>query len=217
MKRFIVSLLALAMWAGLTASSQAHVQVTPLLAAPGDSVRFDFLVPNERSDSTVEVSLQIPKDVLPFSFNDPPGWRRTMEKNSDGSIEVVRWRGRLRNDGFTDFAFLASTPDQAGPISWKAIQTYADGKETAWIGPPDSEEPAAVTQINADAPRQNAGGEGEGGVGAEQATDAEATPTASGGDDNSDTLAIIALIVGGLGLVAGVAALLTRRRARSAV
>jgi hypothetical protein len=41
---------------------------------------------------------------------------------------------------------------------------------------------------------------------------ANASPD-GGGDDSSDTLAIIALIVGVLGLIAGVAALLTRRRA----
>ena len=34
----------------------------------------------------------------------------------------------------------------------------------------------------------------------------------AGNDDSSDTLSIIALIVGGLGLLAGVAALVTRRR-----
>jgi uncharacterized protein YcnI len=158
MKRFIGSLFALAMWAGLTASSQAHVQVTPLTAAPGDAVRFEFLVPNERDDvSTVAVSLQIPKDVDPFSFDDPPGWRRTLNKAGDGRIDVVRWRGRLRSDGFTEFAFLASTPQREGPITWRSTQTYADGKETAWVGPPESDEPAAVTQVDADAPRRDAG------------------------------------------------------------
>jgi uncharacterized protein YcnI len=65
-------------------------------------VRFEFLVPNERDDeSTVEVSLQIPKDVHAFSFDDPPGWRRTLDKASDGRVEVVRWRGRLRSDGLS--------------------------------------------------------------------------------------------------------------------
>jgi uncharacterized protein YcnI len=214
MKRFIRSLFALAMWAGLTASSQAHVQVTPLTAAPGDAVRFEFLVPNERDDvSTVAVSLQIPKDVDPFSFDDPPGWRRTLNKAGDGRIDVVRWRGRLRSDGFTEFAFLASTPQREGPITWRSTQTYADGKETAWVGPPESDEPAAVTQVDADAPRRDAGGEGEGGVGAEVATDAPATPSTSGDDDNRDPLAI-ALGAGGLAL--GAVALFVALRRRGA-
>src|SRR5436309_1902536 len=45
------------------------------------------------------------------------------------------------------------------------------------------------------------------------ATTPAGSSSAGGGDDSSDTLAIIALIVGGLGLLAGGAALATRRRA----
>ncbi len=49
-------------------------------------------------------------------------------------------------------------------MSWKAIQTYSDGTSVRWVGPPESEEPAAVTVVDADAPLQNAGGEsGSGG------------------------------------------------------
>ena len=173
-------------------------------------MKFEFLVPNERSESTVEVALQIPKGVLPFSFNDPAGWRRTLDRASDESIEVVRWRGRLRSDGFTEFGFLASTPEREGPISWKSIQTYEDGEETAWIGPPESEEPAAVTQVSADVPRQNAGGEGEGGAGAPVATDGTTTPAASSEDD-SDALPI-ALGAGGLALGAVALFFALRRR-----
>ena len=208
MKRVLIS--ALATLAVVVPPAQAHVQVTPTTAAPGDPVKFEFLVPNERDESTVEVSLQIPKDVLPFSFNDPPGWRRTLENASDGSIEVVRWRGRLRSDGFTQFAFLASTPEREGPIGWKSIQRYEDGKETAWIGPPDSEEPAAITQVRAGAPRQNAGGEG---AGAGDATpEAAATPTSGDGDgDNRDPLAIA---LGAGGLLLGATALFVALRRR---
>ena len=42
------------------------------------------------------------------------------------------------------------------------MQRYDDGEEAAWIGPPDAENPAAVTTISASAARQNAGGEGAG-------------------------------------------------------
>jgi uncharacterized protein YcnI len=210
MRLFTLFLLAMAVSATLAGPAAAHIQVTPKTAAPGDPVRFTLLVPNERDSSTVEVSLQIPPEVLPFSFNDPPGWRRTLDKKSDGSIEVVRWRGRLPREGFAEFAFLASTPERPGEISWKAIQTYSDGEETAWIGPPDSEEPASVTQVTADAPRQNAGGEGAGEDGA--TADTTAAPTAgsdSGGDDNRDWIAIA---LGGAGLLLGAVALLVALR-----
>lgn len=209
-RRITLSALLLAAWPVWAAPAQGHVQVNPTVAAPGDAVKFLFLVPNERAQSTVEVALQVPKDVLPFSFDDPAGWRRTLEKKSDGSIEVVRWRGRLRSDGFAEFAFLASTPEQPGPVAWKSIQTYADGKETAWIGPPESEEPAAVTEVKADAPRQNAGGEGEDGGGTAP-TAAAATPTSSSDDDNRDPLAIV---LGAGGLALGAIALFVALRSR---
>ena len=46
---------------------------------PGDPVRFELLIPGETDAHTTEVSLQIPKGVLPFSFEDQPGWKRTVE------------------------------------------------------------------------------------------------------------------------------------------
>jgi uncharacterized protein YcnI len=209
-------MLALASWGGATASAEGHVQVRPTTAAPGDPVLFELLVPNERSQSTVAVSLQIPKDVLPFSFQDPPGWRRKNELAGDGSIKVVRWRGRLAKDGFAQFRFLAATPERVGPISWKSIQTYADGKETAWIGPPDSEEPASVTNVTADASRQNAGGEGAAPADGGSDASAPAQSGSDGGGGDSDTLAIV---LGAGGMLLGALALavtLLRRRSTTA-
>ena len=184
--------------------------MSPKTAAPGDPVKVQVLVPNERDESTVRVSLQIPKDVLPFSFNNPPGWQRKLDKAADGSIEVVRWSGRLRSDGFTEFSFLASVPEREGPIAWKAIQVYARRQESRWIGAPDSEEPAAVTQVTADAPRQNAGGEASAATTDEAATTEPATSTGGGDDSTRDWLAV-ALGAGGLAL-GGVALLVALSR-----
>ena len=132
--------------AALAAPAAAHVQVRPTVAAPGDPVLFEVIVPGERDAKTVEVTLQVPKDVLPFSFNDPPGWERDNREASDGSLEAIVWRGEQAEDGFSRFAFLASTPEQEGEIVWKALQRYDDGEIARWIGAPDSENPAAVTK-----------------------------------------------------------------------
>jgi hypothetical protein len=70
------------------------VQIRPTEAAPGDSVMFQLVVPGERDARTVEVAVQIPEGVLPFSYEDTPGWRRTVTFADDGSTDVVRWRGR---------------------------------------------------------------------------------------------------------------------------
>ena len=118
-------------------------------------------MPGEKSEAhTTEVALQVPKGLLPFAYEDQPGWRRTLERADDGSVGVIRWRGRLATDGFVRFTFLAGTPEQEGDLVWKAVQRYDDGHEAAWIGAPDSENPAPVTRVTASAARQNAGGEG---------------------------------------------------------
>jgi uncharacterized protein YcnI len=197
----------------------AHVQVNPTLAAPGDPVMWEVLVPGETDARTVKVELQVPDGVLPFSYEETPGWERKLTLADDQSVDVITWTGRVPADGFVRFSFLAATPEQEGTIEWKAIQTYDDGTEAAWIEGPNSESPAPVTEISASAPRQNAGGEGEGS--AEEsppaATPAAATTEAASDDDGgaSTGLVIAALVVGALGLVSGVTALLAIRRGRN--
>ena len=145
----------------------------PALVAPADPVIFTVVVPNERDVATVEVELQIPEGVIPFAFEETPGWKRSERLAADQSLDVVAWTGSLPPGGFVRFSFLAGTPDEPGEITWPTVQTYADGVSARWIGPPDSEEPAAVTVVSADAARQNAGGEGGG------ASQPEAPPPAT--------------------------------------
>jgi hypothetical protein len=109
------------------------------------------------------------------------------------------------------FRFLASTPEREGEIRWAALQTYADGKVARWIGDPESENPASVTTISAGAPRENAGGESDAGGGtAEPVAPATPTPEDGGGPD------WVARGLGLAALVAGLAALVLRRRPSTA-
>lgn len=218
MTRTRLAVLASLAGAAFPSAAAAHVQVSPSQAAPGDPVLFQLLVPNERTQRTTEVALQIPKGVLVFSVEGSAGWTRTNENAADGSVGVIRWKGRLAKDGFARFAFLASTPEKTGTLAWKAVQTYDDGKATRWIGDKDAEEPAAFTTISTNAPRQNAGGEGaaeasataESMAAAPAAVVAEATPAADSGIDRDP----LALAIGGGGLVLGAAALLLTLRRR---
>lgn len=191
------------------APATAHVQVRPAEAAPGDPVLWTVLVPNEQDVATTRVELAIPDGVLPFAYEPLPGWTRRVTKNPDQSTRSVVWTGRLEPEEVLSAQFLATTPDAEGPISWKAIQTYADGKKVRWIGGPDTEEPAAVTQITASAPRENAGGE----AAAAEATPADAAEQEQE-DEGGDGLAIAALAVGLLALVVSGVALLRARGRR---
>ncbi len=206
MRRALAAVLATA---AFPAAASAHVQITPSVAAPGDPVLFELLVPNERTQRTVEVALQVPKGVLVFSVEGTPGWTRTNEEAADGSLGVIRWKGRLAKDGFARFALLASTPEEPGTLAWKAVQTYDDGKASRWIGAKGAEEPAAFTSISAGAPRQNAGGEGE----PTAAPAAAAAPAATvAQDDGRDALT---LALAAAGLLLGAAALLVALRKRT--
>jgi len=208
---FAAALGALALAA---APAAAHIQVRPTVAAPGDPVLFALIVPNEKDAHTVEVTLQVPKDVLPFSFEEPAGWTRTMKLNPDESIKTVTYRGKLAQDGFAQFSFLASTPEREGDIVWKALQRYDDGSTVRWIGDPDSENPAAVTKVTKAAGRENAGGEGEASANAalsatatisETSASAQSVAAAPTDDDGESPLPLIlsiaALALAGAALV----------------
>jgi uncharacterized protein YcnI len=194
------------------AAAQAHIQVSPKTAAPGDAVKFTVLVPGERDSETVKVELQMPHDLLPFSYEETPGWKRELVKASNGAVERVVWTGRAPSDGFVEFSFLAGTPEKPGELEFKALQTYADGNVVRWIGAPDADNPAAVVKVDASAAKQNAGGESAGrdsGGAAPAATATEAAPAATVAataqdDGGGDTLA---LVLGGAGLLLGAVAL----------
>ena len=81
------------MAAGSAQAAQAHVDIEPAEAAPGDAVEFELIVPGERDAHTIEVDLRIPEGVSPFSFERQAGWHRQTEKAADGSVRVVRWHG----------------------------------------------------------------------------------------------------------------------------
>jgi uncharacterized protein YcnI len=211
----LVALVALVAGA---APAAAHIQVLPATAAPDDAVEFEVLVPNERDRGTTKVELAVPPGVIPFSYLDAPGWKRSLTLKQDGSTRSIVWKGKLRKDGFASFSFLASTPGSEGEIAWKAIQTYEDGKKVRWIEPAQGESPAAITKVSKQYPPQNAGGENAEGSATPAdttTTPATATESASSSDDSDGTARWLAIG----GLVAGVAALvlsiMTRASARA--
>jgi uncharacterized protein YcnI len=197
----------------------AHVTLQPEEAPAGGFTRLDLRVPNERDNAdTTKVDVQFPPGFLSVSTEPVPGWdaKITMRK-LDKPVEqfgeqVTEEVGRITFSGgairpgeFQDFGLSLGVPDKPNStVTFKAIQTYSNGEVARWIGPPDSEEPAPQVKLTA--------AEAEGGGAAQPAA---AQPAADGDDDGgSDTLSIIALIVGIAGLAAGLAALFLRRGTR---
>jgi uncharacterized protein len=202
---------------GAPAAAQAHVTLHPASAAHGaEDMLLAIRVPNERDDAdTTKLQIKLPDGFVQASFEPVPGWTAKVTttklaqpiKTDDGEVteqvSEITWtghgtQGRIPPGGFQDFPLSVLVPDKAGTLAFKAMQTYSNGTVVRWIGPAGSESPAPTLQVAAPA---------------KPAAATTSTPDDSSG---SDTLAIIALIVGALGLIAGGAALASRRRPVSA-
>jgi uncharacterized protein YcnI len=201
----------------LAATAGAHVTLQPEEAPAGGFTRLDVRVPNERDNAdTTKVVVQFPPGFLSVSTEPVPGWdikitKRKLDKPVEQFGEQVTEEvGRITFSGgsigpgeFQDFGLSLGVPDKAGStLTFKALQTYSNGEVVRWIGPPDSEEPAPQVKLTA--------AEDEGGGAAAPPAQQQAAGGDGDDDGGSDTLSIIALIVGIAGLAAGLAALFLR-------
>jgi uncharacterized protein YcnI len=235
MPRTIPALVAAAaLWA--PAAAGAHVTLQPDSAPAGGFARLDVRVPNERDDAgTIKVDVQMPPGVATASYEPVPGWTvKVTRERLDEPIDVhgeevteqvarVTWTGNPRRGGiiepgqFQDFGLSLRIPDgEAGEqLTFKALQTYQGGEIVRWIGPADSEEPAPLVTLAAG--EEEHGAEPAATPPDEAAGEPEPASAPAGDDDGgSDGVAFAALIVGALGLAAGVGGLLVARRARAA-
>ena len=209
------------------AAAQAHVTLNPRDAAASSFTKLDVRVPTERDDaSTTKVEVLLPPGFVSASYQPQPGWSvkvsktklDTPVKTDDGEVTEqvsrITWTGTGKGVGkigpgqFMDFPLSVQIPGKAGDtLTFKALQTYSDGQVVRWIGSESSDHPAPTVQVTAAAGAHEA---------AATATPVPATSgggaSSGSGDSGSDGLAIVALVVGALGLLAGGAALATGRR-----
>ena len=239
MRRITLAATAAAMLAA-PAAAQAHVTVQPQEVPAGSFTRVDVRVPNERDDAgTTKVVVQMPDGIASASYEAVPGWTVEVAKEPapepidmhgeqvTEQVDTVTFTGHgkqgvIRPGEFRDFGLSIRTPDgePGQTITFKALQTYEGGEVVRWIGPEDSDDPAPTVTLtgNPDEPvSSGATGAQEPAIGGGSApsTGAEAATTSASSDDGGDGLAIVALIVGALGLIAGLAGLLAGRRSRN--
>ncbi|MEY2514540.1 MAG: hypothetical protein QOJ89_1898 [bacterium] len=205
------------------AAAQAHVTLQPSEAPAGGFARLDVRVPSEEdAKNTVKVEVQMPPGFSDASYEPVPGWsvRETRHKLAKpikaddgdlltdelGTITFTAAPGKgLKPGQFQDFGLSLGLPDKpvGTKLVFKALQTYTGGEVVRWIGAEGSEHPAPVVTLVSAAGDEHAA-----------ATPAPAAAATTTGDDDGggDGLAIVALIVGALGLLVGGAALATARR-----
>jgi uncharacterized protein YcnI len=129
-------------------SAAAHVGVTPAEARPATNETFSVRVPTEKDEATVKVRVEFPTGLVVSRFQPKPGWQREIERDSAGRITAVVWSGgRVEPGEYDDFPFIARTPQEVAPLSFKAYQTYAGGETVEWVNAAGGERPAAVVQI----------------------------------------------------------------------
>jgi uncharacterized protein YcnI len=202
------------------AAAAAHVTLHPDEVPAGGYSRLDVRVPNEEDNAaTTKVAVQMPDGFVGASYEPVPGWSVAVKKEKlsqpiqtdDGpvseQVSTITWTADdpsagLQPGQFQDFGLSVAMPanGKAGDVlTFPAVQTYSNGDIVRWIEQPDGEHPAPQVTLTAE----------------DGTTTAAATPAASdadSGDDSSNGLAIVALIVGALGLLVGGAALLRARR-----
>jgi uncharacterized protein YcnI len=199
-------------------SASAHVSLEENTATPGTFTTLTFRVPNETADgaSTNKLTLTLPTGTSlldSVSYIPVPGWTtelvttklaKPIVNGNDTITEAVTqvvWTAQPGSEfgpgSLGEFKlFVGAIPD-VGKLSLPAEQGYSDGSVVSWDGAADSDHPAPVLYVNDAAPKSDDPDS------APQATVGTA-PAASESVAGPD---VLARVLGGLGLVLGVIAL----------
>jgi uncharacterized protein len=220
------------------ASAQAHISLHPNTIPAGAFATLDVRVPGEQAGAHVtRVDTLFPPGFTGVAYERVPGWTvRVIEtklttpivddgETIDTEVSRIVWTwtgplGRVDDGQFVAFPLAVAIPDDTAgsALEFRTVQTYSNGQVVHWIDPSlSAEHPSPRINITAKggaiedlagneagpAPRQAAGG-------SSTSTAGQAPATRTGGA--SKGLAIAALIVGILGLLAGLTALIASRR-----
>jgi uncharacterized protein YcnI len=168
----------------VAASASAHAELSPAVALVKAGQVFTLAVPTEKENAaTTKIELTPPSGFAIDSFAPSPGWTRNVKSTGSGEetqIQQVTWSGgHVPSEEDAFFQFIASA-DSAKTYTFKVRQTYSDGSVVDWSGPESSDTPAPQVEV-----KSSLGGGG------------------------SNTLAIIALVVGVVALVVAFIGLFT--------
>ncbi len=223
--------------------ASAHVTVEPESAPKGAADQtIVFRVPNESDTANnTGLKIQFPSDH-PIAAIDPaamPGWTSTVKtthlatpiETDDGQVtdvvSEIDWAGGSIPPGqFGQFTILAmGLPSDTDSLTFKAIQTYDDGTETAWIeesveGQPEPEHPAPVLTLTAAADTPSSSDTSVAPTvttasTASTANESAAGTTSTSSSDSSKGLAIAGIVLGALALILAGAAFFRGRSSSS--
>jgi len=226
------------------ASAHVTVAAPGVTAGASDGV-ISFRVPDESDTaSTIGFKLQLPTTapIAGVLVQPHPGWSSTVKqtklttpiKTDDGEITQVvseiDWKADTAAAGikpgqFDQFTLIAGKlPDGVASLTFKAIQHYSDGKDVAWIDVPapgssaEPEHPAPVLSLGAaavDSSDNPTASKGPSSSSASTSPAAAPAAVAANKDSASKASAPTGIVLGGLGVLLGAAALIVAMRKRS--
>jgi uncharacterized protein YcnI len=187
MKLTLAAAAAAALMLVLAGTASAHAILSPPVAKANAAQQFTLSVPTEEDGATTtEVELTVPEGLAIDSFEPAPGWKRSEQASGSGeerAIRKVTWTGgKVPTDEDAVFRFNGNLAS-AKTLTVPVRQTYSNGKVVDWSGSESSDTPAPTVE----------------GV-------------SSLGGGGSSTLAIVALVLGAVGVLLGVVALLSKGR-----
>lgn len=203
----------------------AHVTIQPGEAKQGGFATLFVQVPNEKDDAgTVKVEVTMPVDhpIANVSFEPVPGWTITPERST--LSEPITVHGEEVTEAVTKITFeggpvepgqfvrfplsMGPMPEGVDTLTFPTVQTYSDGDVVRWIETgEDAERPApSLTLVASD-------GDDHGGAAATDDDEAAADDSHDDSSSSDDTLAIVAIVVGGVGVLLALVALLRKGRA----
>jgi periplasmic copper chaperone A len=216
-------------------AASAHVTANPGEAPSDGYATIAFQVPHGCEESpTTKVRIKIPPSVPSVTPAVHPLWTVATKQGKKDEVEL---HGEKITRGVSEVIYTAKQPlppdrldslpismkfpagDEGDSVYFPVVQKCAKG-QTGWIqipaegeNPDELEEPAPAVVLTA--------AEGEGGAAEEKADEAAAQPasnvtaaaTTTDDDDGAPVwLAVVALVVGALGLMAGIGGLMAGRR-----
>jgi uncharacterized protein YcnI len=147
--RWLIVVALLSLWSVWPYATWAHVVVTPDRSTAGGWERYSVLVPTEKSSPTVRVELRLPTGMEVVAVEAKPGWEGRYEPFPIGAARVEWKGGRIPENEFVAFDFLAWNPPAPRAIEWQATQWYEDGSSDHWGGGGDAEHHGSTTTLEA--------------------------------------------------------------------
>lgn len=224
------------------ASAQAHISLHPNTIPAGAFATLDVRVPGEQEGAYVtKVDVLFPRGFTGVNYENVPGWSTKVIEtklatpiqkdgetiNTEVAQIVWTWAGplgKVNNGQFINFPLSLAIPEVPGQaLEFRTVQTYSNGQIVHWISPSlTAEHPSPRINVTAkggvieDIAGHEAGPEAGQTAGSPSTPTPAPTAAASSGGGASKGLGITALILGALGLIAGLGALGVARRKTAA-